>query len=214
MAEEDDSLNGFNDWEHLQSSSPSSSSSSSSSRHLLHHTQSSDDDLSVFPPFNHEGLPLLFPPPPLHHPTPNPPRPPPPLNPRINAAPPRPSSSSTNPPLPTSTSRLGQWFLFALRLFNSKAILIFNSLRSFGAFSSRSPLGGMVTPVAIMLVLLLWVRRRRWRRKLLRINEDRIEHLRNLIKEKDEKIVQLLDQIAQLNKVLLARYKVPVVRTW
>ncbi|KAK8574923.1 hypothetical protein V6N12_062600 [Hibiscus sabdariffa] len=51
------------------------------------------------------------------------------------------------------------------------------------------------------VVLLWWLCKRTWRRK------ESAERLRMIIKEKDEKIVGLLNQIDEMNKVLVERHK-------
>ncbi|GMH01371.1 hypothetical protein Nepgr_003210 [Nepenthes gracilis] len=214
--EGEETAGGLTDWEHVRSSSPPSSlrqqshlrTESSSSLAEIISYQPSDDDFSIFPPINHEGIPLLSQPNAHHHTTR---RPSPRLSPHSDAALPHfPYFSLDSPPPqpPTVAQKLARLFNFSLKQFHSEALAIFNSLRSRGVFRAyhSSFVRGAVTTTATTLLLLLWcvwVRRRRRRRRGR--EDDRIEHLKFLIKQKDEKIIQLLDQFVELNKVLLAR---------
>ncbi|KAL9264249.1 hypothetical protein AKJ16_DCAP23412 [Drosera capensis] len=226
---------GEEDWEHLHSSSSSSPSSSSSS------SQNSPHNLSIFPPINHESLPLLLPPPPSHSPQPSPP----------------PSSPQS------TTAQLIQWINLVTQMLNSKACGLFHWIGLCGV-SSLSWWGFGGIGGVLMVGFLVWARRRRRSRRelILKNNDERVERLMDLIREKDEntscllscyfddikvddvkggdaavdelnssqelcigcvqvlgavveakKIIQLLDQIAQLNRVLLGRYRFPVLRT-
>lgn len=193
--------NGFNDWESLHSNHYYSSPSSSSSPNLSppqitpHH-----HDLAIFPPVNHEGLPIPPPPPP----------PPPPYAP-LSLSNSDPDSGSSSPPPLRNHSHFVKWFDFALHLWNSKLLSAITHLRSRGFFSSLRP---MTATASFLVFLWFWVYRlRRWRRKRWCGGEESVEQLKRVIKEKDEKIIQLLEQIAQMNRVLLARYKIPVLRS-
>ncbi|KAL9266206.1 hypothetical protein AKJ16_DCAP24457, partial [Drosera capensis] len=144
------------DWEHLHSSSSSSPFSSSSS------SQPSSHNLSIFPPINHESLPLLLPPPPPHSPQPSPPPPPP-------------SQQST-------TAQFIKWVNLATHMLNSKACRLCHWMGSCGVSSlSRDWWGsdggvfGMGEAEAAVEEELI-----------LKNNDERVERLMNLIREKDE----------------------------
>ncbi|BAT74480.1 uncharacterized protein HKW66_Vig0002190 [Vigna angularis] len=77
-----------------------------------------------------------------------------------------------------------------------------------GAFWSFTHVAG-ASAAAAVLVSLVYVGIRRRRRRAGRRNVV-ADHCVFLLKEKDEKISQLLHQIAQLNEVLSSRRKVPV----
>ncbi|KAL2459575.1 uncharacterized protein Fot_54824 [Forsythia ovata] len=62
---------------------------------------------------------------------------------------------------------------------------------------------------AVVLVSLLHRRVLKWRKSMKMENK---EYLLLLIKQKDQKINQLLLRIAQMNEILLGRRKVPVLR--
>ncbi|CDP00376.1 unnamed protein product [Coffea canephora] len=63
---------------------------------------------------------------------------------------------------------------------------------------------------ATLLAVVLYRRAKRWRGQALPAESK--QHLRLLIREKDQKINQLLHQVIQLNDMLLARRRVPVVQ--
>ncbi|KNA18730.1 hypothetical protein SOVF_068080 isoform B [Spinacia oleracea] len=209
---EEEGSNGFNDWESLPSTHnrhnhhPPSSSASSHKRPPLqttlshhHHNHDHHRHLAIFPPINHEGLPI-------------PPLPPPhaPLSlSNCNSDTDSPSSSPSPPPPKPQNSQLIKWFDFALHLWNFKLRSSLNQLRSRGLFSSILP---VATTASVLAVLWFWVRRRRRQPLRRHGGTESIEHLKLVIKEKDEKIIQLLEQIALMNKVLLTRYKIPVSR--
>ncbi|GAB2220996.1 hypothetical protein Droror1_Dr00012157 [Drosera rotundifolia] len=176
-------------WEHLHSSSSSSSSPSSSSSS----SQTSSHNLSIFPPINHESLPLILPSPPSQSPQPCPPP----------------------PSLPQSTTaQLIKWVNLVTQMLNSKACRLCHWIGLCGV-SSLSWWGFGGIGGVLMVGFLVWARRRRRssRELILKNNDERLERLMDLIRDKDEKIIQLLDQIAQLNRVLLGRYRIPVLRT-
>lgn len=75
-----------------------------------------------------------------------------------------------------------------------------------GGFWSIASVTGVV---AAVLLSFLYVRVRRWRQKVIQESKDRFVFL---LREKDEKINQLLLHIAQLNEVVSARRRVPVLR--
>ncbi|KAL1551088.1 hypothetical protein AAHA92_18974 [Salvia divinorum] len=70
----------------------------------------------------------------------------------------------------------------------------------------------MAGGVAAALLLLFWRRRvLMWWRRRLQLDSSK-KSLMAVIDEKDKKINQLLFQIAQMNEILLARRRVPVIR--
>ncbi|KAL1327770.1 hypothetical protein HN51_037771 [Arachis hypogaea] len=77
-----------------------------------------------------------------------------------------------------------------------------------GTFWSVTCVFGVAAAVLVAVVS-VGFRRRRWRRVDRR---QSVEELADLLREKDEKIGQLLIQIAQLNEALSSRRKVPVLR--
>ncbi|KAK7251909.1 hypothetical protein RIF29_35519 [Crotalaria pallida] len=79
-----------------------------------------------------------------------------------------------------------------------------------GAFWSITCVTGAAAAAVAVLVLVIYRRIQRRRRRV--IGRQSVEHLVYLLREKDEKISQLLLQIAQLNEVLTSRCKVPVLR--
>lgn len=155
-------------------------------------------DCCVFPPINHEGL---------HNPSQ--------YN-HQNQVTPEPSSSfspsddtadcpSSFLP-PCSRFRLHHnfswWFGIGFEVLRSKVIGIVSSVQNSAA--SRGlvwPFASLSGVMTVVFLSLLYFRLRRQQRRL----EGSLDHLMLLIKEKDEKIIHLLHQIAQMNKVLLAR---------
>ncbi|PON54172.1 hypothetical protein PanWU01x14_197210 [Parasponia andersonii] len=77
-----------------------------------------------------------------------------------------------------------------------------------GKFWSIASVAGVV---AAVLLSLLYARLRRWRPRALRRGDDN-GRLLLLLRERDEKISQLLFQIAEMNEALSARRRVPVIR--
>ncbi|XP_062084046.1 uncharacterized protein LOC133790429 [Humulus lupulus] len=79
-------------------------------------------------------------------------------------------------------------------------------------FWSIVSVAGAITAVLLSFIYAkLW--RPRWRPRVLpRRRRENNEPLLLLLKEKDEKISQLLVQIAQMNEALSARRRVPVIR--
>ncbi|EEF39979.1 uncharacterized protein LOC8281855 [Ricinus communis] len=152
-------------------------------------------DLSIFPPINHEGLQV-------------PPQPPPP-----------PPDTQTDPSEPSSTTvcnngeegekgllsdSTGKRLKLRVEILKSWVVAIANrgDVRSgFWSFGSIS--------AVVAAAVLIYTRVQRWRQW---IREKRANSLLLLIKEKDQKISQLLLQIANMNKTLSTRRKVPVIR--
>ncbi|XP_055961300.1 uncharacterized protein LOC130015364 [Mercurialis annua] len=177
-------------------------SSATSSDTTAHHAVSGED-LTIFPPSNHENLlpssfnsdpkyfpsspmsPLSFPQSDFEDPPPSPTPPPPP------------------PPQPPVTL-LPQWWSLAFEILRSR---IGNVGLFFGCSTGkRSPSFWSFKNVAFVATVVLWwfsVRLRRRRR-----TRKSVEHLMEIVNEKDKKIMELLNQVAQMNEVLLSRHKV------
>ncbi|KNA04822.1 hypothetical protein SOVF_196160 [Spinacia oleracea] len=142
-----------------------------------------DDNSSIFPPSEHEDLPLVG----------------------------EQDSDSLQSPLPSAGSNTGaleeekmkpdsrlsimmneigtRMFTFGTRLF--QVFLCSNSTRCFSIFPAA----------ALMVALFAIVKILQWRNRFLL-----------LVREKDQRISQLLHQIAHMNEILSARRKVPVLR--
>ncbi|KMT10761.1 hypothetical protein BVRB_5g114190 isoform A [Beta vulgaris subsp. vulgaris] len=199
---EDEATNGLNDWESLPSTHSHNHhyySSHNLSLPSITTSHNHDHHLSIFPPINHEGLPPPPPPPSL-------PLLPPPHAP-LSFSNSDSDSLSPSPPKRRVYNHFINWFHFAIRLYNSKLLSFITLLRSRRIFSFILPLASTASFFGLFWI---WVRRRR----RLRSNDGKesVERLKVLIKEKDEKIIQLLEQIAVMNKALLARYRIPVLR--
>ncbi|KAI5330127.1 hypothetical protein L3X38_029524 [Prunus dulcis] len=167
---------------------------------------SSYNDCSVFPPINHENLHLPSQPNKQH----SDPLSPSPSSPSLSSS----SSSSLSSFSPSDSDESGPvsplssgtqvrkpgqgttWIGIRVEVVRSK---LFAMASSFGfdkvwCFASGA---GMAAGVFILLSLYLRARQRRYR-----------NHLKLIVKEKDEKINKLLHQIAQMNEVLVARHRV------
>lgn len=79
-----------------------------------------------------------------------------------------------------------------------------------GRFWSIASLTGVVTAALLSLCLLYLKLKPRWRTRIT-LRDDR-ERLILLLNDKDEKISQLLVQIAEMNEALSVRRRVPVLR--
>ncbi|KAH9618861.1 hypothetical protein KSS87_006251 [Heliosperma pusillum] len=160
-------------------------------------------DFSIFPPINHEDLPVNHAPP-LPH---SPPHAPPSFG--SNDL-----KSSSSPPLPPkcrkNLTQLIKWFDFALHFWNSKLVSFLTRFHVHGVFSSFC---SVVATASFLGFVWCWLSPR-WRMKRMVVSGggggDSVEQLKALVKAKDEKIIQLLEQIAEMNKVLLARCRFPV----
>ncbi|XVF50077.1 hypothetical protein PTKIN_Ptkin04bG0065500 [Pterospermum kingtungense] len=148
-------------------------------------------DHSVFPPINHENL---------HHQIQQQPQQHNPLS-VSTLSPPSDSAGVT----PSSTARgIGEWLGIGIQILRAKIV----SLACY--FGFRNGTIGRAFPsfrgiINVAAVVLLWwlCKRVRWRSR----RKESVEQLKMIIKEKDEKIVGLLNQIAQMNQVLVARHK-------
>ncbi|CAK7322816.1 unnamed protein product [Dovyalis caffra] len=149
------------------------------------------DDFSIFPPSNHENLKIHLN---DDHPAP----------PSSNLSPLQSQSSHLNPPpSPSSVSQLPRWWIFTLQILRSKMASIGSY---FGCIDGKGRAFWSSGNVGLAVMVVVWwlcVRvRRHWRRK------QTVGRLLQFIGEKDKKIIQLLNQIAQMNEVLLTYHKV------
>ncbi|XP_010546162.1 PREDICTED: uncharacterized protein LOC104818323 [Tarenaya hassleriana] len=80
-----------------------------------------------------------------------------------------------------------------------------NTLTWFSGCNFSSIIGTLRSLYPVLAIATLWWTRVRTRRR--RCKGETMEHLRNVIKEKDERIVQLLHQIAQVNELLVKHHK-------
>ncbi|XP_042497089.1 uncharacterized protein LOC122075931 [Macadamia integrifolia] len=201
---------------------------------LRRETQSADD-YSIFPPSNHEGLHIPFQedhlqgrqeqlvseeepeseveastsPMPSPSPSPSP------------SPTPTPTPSPSDSVLEFPTPRLSDSSLrvagdivkqlrFGLEFLCSNFFRIASSLRSRIIIRGNFwPVSSSIGVAAALLSSLLYMGVRRWRR---RIQLGKLDRLILLIQEQDQKISRLSQQIAQMNEVLSAHYRVPVLR--
>ncbi|KAA0038912.1 hypothetical protein IC582_021245 [Cucumis melo] len=95
---------------------------------------------------------------------------------------------------------------------------VVSGIVGFGCYGVRLRSIFGATAMAGLLIVLLFLLKMKmkvwlpWRPRGLAVRRDKEEPLVLLLKHKDEKINQLLLQIAQMNETLSARRKVPVVR--
>ncbi|KAG8652425.1 hypothetical protein MANES_06G089401v8 [Manihot esculenta] len=156
-----------------------------------------DDDFSIFPPSNHENLiPSRFNLQSKNHPTPPqslPSSPLPFLRPDFDPS-----------PSPPEVTLLPNWWGFAFKILRSRIANIGSYFGSNSSGTKRSfwSFGNVALAVTVVLWW-LYVRVRRQRRR-----SESVENLMQIISEKDEKIMQLLNQISQMNQVLLSQHKV------
>lgn len=176
------------------------------------------DDCSIFPPINHENLPISE-----QHPlspsssslssSSSPSSSSPPPNPfssssSLSSSPSDSTASDPQPaPPPSSNSqvkRAGEvtrWIGVGLEVIRCKVFALVSSFRNYdatkGAFWPFSPVAA-----AAAVFWMLFVQARQRRRRM-----ESKGRLLQAIKEKDEKITQLLHQIAQMNEVLVARHR-------
>ncbi|XP_019167067.1 PREDICTED: uncharacterized protein LOC109162826 isoform X2 [Ipomoea nil] len=114
----------------------------------------------------------------------------------------------TQPPPPKTVAGSARWWNFGIEVLHSKINGILKHLRSFasvsGAISSSyTPVGRATLAAAVLMFIYFWRRRRR----RLEINKESREQLIRTVKEKDKRINQLLEQIAEMNKLLVALQK-------
>ncbi|KAI3433018.1 uncharacterized protein J3R85_007200 [Psidium guajava] len=210
------------EWQHVESpDSPPSphlppSSSSTTQWDTNDGVVGRDDSLqfqqrrssSVFPPLHPEGLDRL---PPPHTPTSPPPSSSPSSPSASSSSPSPPNGTENEPPSPPLPSRppagiLGSG-IYGIASRVRHGLLLVGGCWSFGSAAAAAGV------VAAILLSLAYVRRwRRWWRRD-RVPVDAGENrLLLLIRDKDQKISQLLLQIAQMNELIVARRRVQVLR--
>ncbi|MED6183728.1 hypothetical protein PIB30_040362 [Stylosanthes scabra] len=156
-------------------------------------------DCSVFPPINHENLPQS-----------------PPSSPSSSS-----SSSSTFSPPDSDTwrldsscpidSQLGKRTDFlrlafiGVDILRSKLLALTSSFRA--AAFARGAFWSIWMPAAAVLMSLWIIMRRKKSRRSRRSIKDSENRFLDIIHQKDERIAQLLDQIAEMNKLLIDRCK-------
>uniref|UniRef100_A0A2P2JYM9 Transmembrane protein n=1 Tax=Rhizophora mucronata TaxID=61149 RepID=A0A2P2JYM9_RHIMU len=178
----------LHDWEHIQS--PIFHMSPAIHSQELERVEA-DGGLSVFPPDSHEGLQIPCPPPP--------------------------PPDSQSPGQPNVEDEEKESSLSDSRSFGKLLRPRFEILRSGVAWiASRicyyAICGHGLWPLASMAAVTAAVFYWRVRRRRYWVREERDSHLELLIRKKDQRINQLLLQIAQMKEMLLARRKVTVVR--
>lgn len=158
----------------------------------------SHDCSSIFPPRDHEDLPISAE-----------------ENPKQPSGRPASPSPQTDEASPSSLQRRGtpkvaDKILQILRMryehICSKVCAFASAVYREGGFWSIVSAAGLA---GALLTCWLIVKVQRWRRRIQKDNKDQ---LMMLIREKDEKINRLLRQIAQMNEMLSARRRVPVVQ--
>lgn len=191
----DEGLN-LDQWEQIQSPSPRVLSTRTPSREwdmAAIRDNYLQDSVSFFPPSQHEGLQTTTQ---DQHEVPNSP------------------SSASSPSLLSNGLATDNSSSSALRpRFENLSFGIARIAAKFryyavyiGGFCSFASVTGVVA--AVVLCCVYTKVRRTWRRKFQEENNRLIV----LVKEKDQKISQLLLQISQMNELLSARRKVPVLR--
>ncbi|XP_058228358.1 uncharacterized protein LOC131336503 [Rhododendron vialii] len=172
----------------------------------------------VFPPINHEGLHLSSP----HKPSPSlPNHPDNNTNQQVHNSPC--SSGEENGFLWVSQRAAGtgsggggevaRWVSVGFELLRSRVTCIASSLCNFAGFGGVNwSVGCAARMVAAVLVWWLFAVVRR-RRRDSRVRRESRDQMIRVIKEKDEKISQLLHQIAQMNQLLLALHGGPMPGT-
>ncbi|KAL2516089.1 uncharacterized protein Fot_30060 [Forsythia ovata] len=114
------------------------------------------------------------------------------------------ASPSLLSPKARSAADIALWFDSWVEILRSKVNNTMSLIWSNLALTRRVSLTCLSATVAAMLLAFLYFRRRR----RFRAQEDKTNQLIRIIKEKDEKISQLLDQIAGMNEALLAFHRV------
>ncbi|KAL5759446.1 hypothetical protein ACOSQ2_018284 [Xanthoceras sorbifolium] len=192
----------LNEWEHIQSPSLNTLLPTTPRREwdMVSIRESYlQDSLSLFPPSHHQDLQVSS-----HDEQPNSPSSPPSL-----------SSSSSSSDVSSSDlrARVGRQLSLRFKILGSGIVRVAAKVRycavCVGGFWSFAAMTGLV---ATVLLSLLYARLRRWRARVLQ--EENNNRLIFLIKEKDQKINQLLLQVSQMNQLLSGRRKVPVIRIW
>ncbi|XP_038889624.1 uncharacterized protein LOC120079493 [Benincasa hispida] len=110
---------------------------------------------------------------------------------------------------------VGEAILRSCEMFKAKVV---SGIVGFGSYAVRLCSVFPVTAMAAVLVILVFLLKMKmklrlpWRPRSVAVSRDNEDRLVLLLQHKDEKISQLLLQIAEMNETLSARRKVPVVR--
>ncbi|KAL6995161.1 hypothetical protein U1Q18_005296 [Sarracenia purpurea var. burkii] len=192
------------------------SSSDSQTQFIGRSTEASRDSLFtddgvnrfvVFPPINHEGLHIsstLSPVLPNHDDEREESR-------NLPYLPSEDHRLGPTPRPPGALCEVGRLVRFGFELLRCKVAGIASSIRDFAAFGGMTNCSfSSATGVAVAVALLVWwlyVAVQRRRRRYLKVRKESRDHLILIIKEKDEKIKQLLHQIAEMNQILLGLHK-------
>ncbi|KAL0363904.1 UNVERIFIED_CONTAM: hypothetical protein Sangu_0488000 [Sesamum angustifolium] len=185
----------LDDWEHVQS--PFSTVSANLIVDHENPVTIKDDfysETSVFPPGNHEDLPVS---------------PPQDDDQRLQ----EPEPVNLHPPL----DGIRKWKRLHLGVIQTGIFHVADKVRKYvtckvGVWLLAWTAGGVAAMVLVSILqrrVLIW-----WRRRMQRgsIRSSSKESLILVIREKDKKIDQLLLQMAQVNEILLARRRVPVIQ--
>ncbi|GAV71542.1 hypothetical protein CFOL_v3_15034 [Cephalotus follicularis] len=150
------------------------------------HKNNNNNDLSIFPPNNHENLHI----PSQQH-----------SNQQQQKQKQFDAYRLAPPRSPIKCLGIG------FEVLRAKICSIAASFWSYNDDSARGSVWSFLPAAGVALMLTMWWLSRRLRRQSRdRLNMDR---LMVAIKERDEKIIQLLHHIVQMNEVLLAHHKIP-----
>ncbi|CAL5396445.1 unnamed protein product [Camellia sinensis] len=213
--EDAEDAEGLSEWEQIQSpwhpTSPTTTTTSSAASGSPTTTHSIGFDggsvavitdnnylhnsCSIFPPTDHEGLPIS----PQHNHQPPP---------QASSSPPLEGGDEVAAVAPVRAAGGSGWRLRShLGLLSSGIVRVAFAVRDYAV--CRRGFWSFLCVAGVLGVSFLYGKVWRWRRRFRRENEER---LMLLVREKDEKISQLWLQIAQMNEVLSARRRVLVVR--
>ncbi|KAK3027386.1 hypothetical protein RJ639_040184 [Escallonia herrerae] len=189
----EEDLEALNDWEQIQppystTTSQRAAAATNGGGNLVTTHENLFNDCSIFPPSNHEGLPIS-----------------PQDNQQQQAQPP---PQPPPPPVGVGNEELRRW-RERLAVLGSGIIRVAYTVRCY----MMCKVGfWCIAPATTIVVALVWLcvrPRPRWRRRVQAEDKDR---LMLLIREKDQKINQLSLQIAQMNEILSTRRRIPVIR--
>ncbi|KAI4343907.1 hypothetical protein L6164_011202 [Bauhinia variegata] len=96
------------------------------------------------------------------------------------------------------------WMGIGLEVLCSKAVAVVTSFRN---YSINKAAIRSIGPAASVVLLSWWIYIQVWRWLRRRRRQTREKHLMTIINQKDERIAQLLHQIAQMNEILIARHR-------
>ncbi|GMH01756.1 hypothetical protein Nepgr_003595 [Nepenthes gracilis] len=196
-----ESSEDINGWEEIQSPNRQSAVQNSG---LVIRDNFYDGDFSVFPPGEHEGIQTVS----EENPS------------SANSDSPQPPPPSEDPTVAQRKQRLGLGLQVVGEIGRQMRLRICklsgtisgpaSILRSLMAF--RTKFWRLKSAAALVAALVLCMVCSKMMRRRKQVRERNRDDLRLLITEKDQKINQLLVRIAQMNELLSARRRVPVVR--